>query len=294
MTSAPAPFLWPPRPLTEPATHAEPPLSPGRVPAQSVDEPRGIERAWIAIERAWLAPVREPLRRRIRESGWAPDELLAFCDRCAHTIGPHERHEFGCGACAARRMRWTRIVRVGSFENELREWVLEAKFHASHATALALGGQLGRRLRAAGADGLRGASVVPVPVDPVRRFLRGIDHTAWIAKGVGRELGIPVRRLLRARRGPSQRTVAPSAREANVRGRFVRRGGASRTAGPLIVIDDVLTTGATMQAAVRALGRAPKEIWCGVVAVTPEPGEPHGRAGGTGSPSLGMDVGECG
>ena len=277
MTIAPAPFMWPPRPLIEPATHTEHAIPPASVRTQSVDAPRGAERAWIAIERTWLAPVREPLHRRIRESEWMPDELRAFCDRCAHTIGPHERHEFGCGACTARRMRWARIVRVGSFEGDLREWVLEAKFQAAHATALALGRLLGRRLRAAGAEGLRGAAVVPVPVDPVRRFLRGIDHTAWIARGVGRELGIPVRRLLRARRGPSQRSVAPSAREANVRGRFVRRRGASRTAGPVIVIDDVLTTGATMRAAVRALGRASEEVWCGVVAVTPEPGEPHGR-----------------
>lgn len=294
MTIAPAPFLWPPRPLTETATHTDPPILPASVRTQSVDAPRGAERAWIAIERTWLAPVREPLRRRIRESGWTPDELLAFCDRCAHTIGPHEQHEFGCGACTSRRMRWTRIVRVGSFEGDLREWVLEAKFQAAHASALALGRLLGRRLRDAGAEGLRGAAVVPVPVDPMRRFLRGIDHTAWIARGVGRELGIPVRRLLRARRGPSQRSVSPSAREANVRGRFVRRRGASSTAGPLIVIDDVLTTGATMRAAVRALGRVPGGVWCGVVAVTPEPGQPGGQKGDGGSPTMGMDVGECG
>ncbi len=238
---------------------------------------------WESVERAWLDPVREPLARRIADLGWKPDAFDAYCDRCGHTIGAHERHEFGCGACIGKRPAWERIVRVGSFEHELREWVLEAKFEASHTLAVALGRELGARLRDAGVlSAAKSLVVVPVPTSRVRRFLRGIDHTMWIARGVGKELGAPVRPVLRARFGPSQRAVTVSQRAENVRGRF--RVNRTVPAGVgVILIDDVVTTGATMSQALRALGLRGNARWCGVLGVTPDPErEPARGAAGVG------------
>jgi predicted amidophosphoribosyltransferase len=281
MDSTPT-FTWPPRP-DAPIVEMAP--VDRDVRSKLGTPPRKRAPVWRSVERAWLAPVREPLRTRIADLGWAPDAPDAYCDRCGRTLGPHEDHEFGCAGCAHRRFPWTRLVRLGAFHADLREWVLEAKFEASHAMALSLGRELGVRLRDAGVmvGGVGGEriAVAPVPVDPVRRFLRGIDHTAWLARGVARELGVPVRRVLRAKRGPSQRSVAPSAREANVRGRFVARGRVG-SASRLILVDDVVTTGATMRAAVRALAAPGRDIWVGVVGVTPEPGRIPVRAGGEG------------
>lgn len=273
--AAPAPFTWPPRPVPSDGKTPEislPPAEPAA--ARSVRARWGgwtVTGAWQSAERTWLDPVREPLARRIADLGWAPDAFDAYCDRCGHTIGAHERHEYGCGACMGRRPAWDRIVRLGAFEHELREWILEAKFEASHTLALALGHRLGARMREAGVGTIATSLiVVPVPTSRVRRFLRGIDHTMWIARGVARELDVPVRPLLAARFGPSQRAVAPSRRAANVRGRFRARRDVPPGVG-LILIDDVLTTGATVSQALRALGGRRNARWCGVLGVTPDP-----------------------
>jgi len=275
-----APFAWPPRPDSgiEESTKQ---ILPSRLPPAPISMRTGPgARAWVSFERAWLDPVREPLARRIADLGWAPDAPGAYCDRCGHTIGAHERHEFGCGACIGKRPPWDRIVRVGSFEHDVRSWVLEAKFEASHAMALALGRLLGARLGDAGVVRAHKAwIVVPVPTSRVRRFLRGIDHTAWIARGVGRTLGVPVRHLLRARFGPSQRSVAPSRRAENVRGRFRVRQPVPEGVG-VILIDDVVTTGATVSQAIRALGPRRSPRWVGTIGVTPDPEREPARGTG--------------
>lgn len=238
--------------------------------------------AALAAERVWLSPTAEPLPRRAARAGWAPDAFDAYCDRCGADIGPFESVEFGCAACHDRRFRWVRFVRLGAYDPPLRDWVLELKFQRFRALGVALGELLGSRLLDAGLDPTR-ALVAPAPMTRRRRAARGVDHAAALAAGVAGRLRCPVVRPLARGHAPSQRSVAFSRREANVRGRFRPslgwgRGGSwlVRDARAVVLVDDVRTSGATLRAGARALervawGGSRPELWVAVAAVARDP-----------------------
>lgn len=161
---------------------------------------------------------------------------------------------------------------AGVFEGSLRQIVHALKFrgHRSLARPLAY------RMREAGADVLAGAeAVVPVPLHWQRQRERGFNQ----AEDLARALGLPVARVLERRRMTAPQSGLPAARRhANVRDAFAVRGTAARAlmarwapaswqpAGGgwprvrdrivgrcLVLVDDVATTGATLEACARVL-----------------------------------------
>ncbi|MEQ9617027.1 MAG: hypothetical protein RLN60_03220 [Phycisphaerales bacterium] len=225
-----------------------------------------------AFERAWLDPLDVPIARAIRELGWAPDGAEAYCDRCGATVGPAEAVEFGCSRCVNTRPAWARFVRLGAYESPLREWVQELKFERRRPVGRVLGRALGVAAREAGVlEGVRKGrvAVVPVPMPRVRFLTRGIDHTGAIGSSAAAELGVGVVRAVRASMHPSQRTVASSGRRANVRGKYRVSGRTLAGVGRAVVVDDVVTTGATVTEVCRTIRKACPgvELWVASVCV---------------------------
>ena len=260
-----APFTWPPR---------EP--SPLAVSPDIFDVSASRPRASLphALCEMWLAPDAPRLAHRMRETGWAPDEMGAWCDRCAATVGPHEEDEFGCSACRGKRLPWERAVRLGEHSGALRDWVHEVKFTRFRALGIELGRELGKRLRASGLPG-KGVVVCPAPTSWRRRMARGIDHSGAIALGVAQEIGAARGRLLRRAHRPSQQELAASERKRNLRGAFSRTGRADLSRTTVVLVDDVLTTGATARGAARALRRGStgaSAVWLAVLGAAPRPG----------------------
>ena len=105
-------------------------------------------------------------------------------------------------------------------------------------------------MSAHGSDVLTGAdAVVPVTLHWRRRWRRGLNQAADLALG----LGPPVLHALRrARNTPSQTGLPASQRRANVRRAFVARRGVSLRGLCVVLVDDVSTTGATLEACARA------------------------------------------
>ena len=101
------------------------------------------------------------------------------------------------------------------------------------------------------------AAVAPVPLHRARRLERGYNQSTMLARGVARRLDTPCRPdlLVRTRATRSQTHLARRARWKNVAGAF-DAAHAPPTDGPLLLVDDVLTTGATATAAAQALRRA--------------------------------------
>jgi ComF family protein len=140
---------------------------------------------------------------------------------------------------------------VGSYDGALRAIVHAFKYDGRRSLAA----ELGRLMRTRGADVLAGADVaVPVPLHRSRRRERGFDQAADLA----RHVGLPVVHALRRLRPTAVQASLPAARRhANVRDAFaLERSRLSLEGRIVVLIDDVSTTGATLEACARAMGEA--------------------------------------
>lgn len=137
----------------------------------------------------------------------------------------------------------------------VRAAIHEAKYHGNTRAFELLATALTEYLL--DADETRAPIIVPVPLGKARRKERGFNQTEEVARRAARELGLPLdaRLLVRTRETASQVSLPRDKRIENMRGAF----GAAHELDPArtyIVIDDVVTTGATLQAAIDALKEA--------------------------------------
>ena len=147
------------------------------------------------------------------------------------------------------------VILLPFSEPVVRATIHEAKYHGSDTAFTYLAAALADYLR--DADDIKRPIIVSVPLGRERRKERGFNHVEEIAKRVCGELGIILDAdlLSRTRETISQVSLPRTAREENMRDAF----RATRPADPAltyILVDDVITTGATLQAAADALTEA--------------------------------------
>lgn len=111
-----------------------------------------------------------------------------------------------------------------------------------------------------------GALLVPVPLHPVRLRSRGFNQALLLARPLGRALGLPVapRALRRIRRTQAQPGLGAAERRVNLAGAFVVCHPATVSGRHVVLVDDVLTTGATANAcagALRAAGASRVDVY---------------------------------
>jgi len=195
---------------------------------------------------------------------WASMTFFAppWCAKCGLPF-PHPMGEDAlCAACARDRPSWDRARAALRYDKHSRHLVLALK----HGDRTHLAPALGRWMRRAGAELLDGADLIaPVPLHWTRLFARRFNQAGLLAHAIHSAGGPPVAPdwLIRRRRTPSQGRLGPTARARNVRGAFALRGGRTIKGKRIVLVDDVLTTGATAEECARVLRRA-GAAWIGV------------------------------
>jgi len=189
-------------------------------------------------------------------SCWAGMTFFAppWCAVCGLPFPHPMGEEAVCADCARQKPSWDRARAVMRYDKHSRHLVLALKHGDRTHVARALGRWMGR----AGAELLEGADmIVPVPLHWTRLFTRRYNQAGLLAHAVRAAGGPPVMAdwLVRRRRTPSQGRLGPVARVRNVRGAFAVRRGCDVKGKRIVLVDDVLTTGATVEECARVLRR---------------------------------------
>ena len=178
------------------------------------------------------------------------------CYKCGRQL-TDERKEW-CEDCVKRRQGhyYERGMVLCSYDDVMRESIYRLKYGQRKEYADIYGRLMARRFGDA-LQKLSVNSIVPVPLHPKRKRERGYNQAALLAETIGKACGIPVYAdyISRVRNTPPLKSMTPDQRQNNLKKAFkIRRNDVKL--GVTIVIDDIYTTGSTIDAVAEALMEA--------------------------------------
>jgi ComF family protein len=184
-------------------------------------------------------------------------------DRAILEIGPSASSL--CRACRISPPDFIRAVAFGFYHGRMKEAIHALKYERLHPAARTLGRMLAEAIRQFAPDAPPEMLVVPIPLHRSKQAQRGFNqaralavhalaalqksHPAW-------RLTLASSTLMRLRATESQASLSPHERRINLRGAFTVSDPALVTGKHILLIDDILTTGATARSAARELARA--------------------------------------
>jgi ComF family protein len=184
----------------------------------------------------------------------APLQADYFCAVCnTPFLNAYPLDDQGvCAACRSGLRGFDHAASFGLYEGPLRSLIHLYKYSGMKPLARPLARYLERIIP----EDRHFDAIVPVPLHWRKKWARGFNQSEILSRCLGKLSGIPVADALRRKRPTAtQAGLASAGRRRNVDGAFGVRGGAKITGANLLLIDDVMTTGATASACARALKR---------------------------------------
>ncbi|WP_447974097.1 phosphoribosyltransferase family protein [Nitrospira sp. Kam-Ns4a] len=159
-----------------------------------------------------------------------------------------------CGPCRTSRPAFTQAQSLYAYAPPLREALHLLKYHRK----VALADALGDLMRAAFVPPLDLDVIVPVPLHAARLREREFNQSLLLADRLNRRLGLPLsyRNLIRLRETPPQTELSRSARRKNLRRAFAVQQPEELAGKRVLLVDDVMTTGTTVNECAKALRKA--------------------------------------
>jgi len=221
-----------------------------------------VKRAQVSLARFLLPNACIVCERMVEQS--TPDDVVCAvcrsrmkpvaegCDRCAQPLPPVGP----CRLCADWPVGLVRVRSAVWLGKEARGVVHGLKYKGFTRLGALAASEIARREKPAG------TVIIPIPLGQKRLRQRGYNQSAYIARALGEEFGMPVLEdvLIRSKETRSQTELTPDERLVNVSGAFRVTMRPVDAVGPLettpleaVLVDDVFTTGATMVAAAECL-----------------------------------------
>jgi ComF family protein len=179
------------------------------------------------------------------------------CPRCALSAGPFSDLRGGCAVCRDHSLGFDAALALGPYSGDIQDLCLRLK-HERNAWLAAWLADIFVEARCDAISHLpRDAWIVPVPLHWRRRWRRGYNQAEALAHGLARRLSLPIHQPLR-RLVATERLAhkGRTARAEIMHGAFRARPNRQLVGRTVLLIDDVLTTGATCGDAARALKKA--------------------------------------
>jgi ComF family protein len=222
---------------------------------------------WPAVCNSCSASIAETQNGLCRTC-W--DELLAcvggdYCDRCGRDASKYASIGLGCANCQDKELYFDRIARGGLYDGSLRNMILAFKFNDRTELDSQLGFMVNSALQGCGfSDEID--LFVPVPLHWRRRLERGYNQSMILCKGIEAAKGGISDDLVRARYTQRQWNLSPAKRKRNVAGAFAVRKGHDFAGRTICLVDDITTSGATLNECAKTLKEAGAEKVFAVVA----------------------------
>lgn len=191
-------------------------------------------------------------------------EVIGLCDACAKRLPSVGKHcptcangvadeRYPCGACLQRPPAYQRLLVRWQFTEDVRGIILRSKYQTDRRALRVLEDEACRLLRA---QPVRVDAVIAMPITPQRLRQRGYNQSHYPAQAAARQLGVPLIAeavFTKSGRVPQSRLRTHAARRRNIRNAFAVQG---ELPPRLLLVDDVITSGATLHEAARSLRAA--------------------------------------
>ncbi len=184
-------------------------------------------------------------------------DISCACSRCGAALGEFSKTTEGCVHCRGRKLAFDSVICMGMYKDELKQAMLGAKWSWSSVSMESLA-ELFWEKRGASLRSLNIDRIVPMPQHWHQRLVRHFNPAGIVAELLGRRLSVPCdpHILCRRRRTRPQKRVAVSQRFENQKDAFRLRDAFVVRGERILIVDDVLTTGATCSEAARLLNSA--------------------------------------